>query len=200
MSLFGVTKERIELFSIIDKLDGELDENTELGLKITEENYKDEVEKYRNWTVYLKADIQTINDEIQRLRKLKEVKSNLIDRLKNSIKDSLPFFGTAKEKGNFFLQYDTWKVQTQNLPILKIDEGIIFTKNTNEVLNVFRFNALSIKDYDGKVIDLLNKNNVAVSITPKTTIDKTKLKDYLKDGGEVKGAYIDTENKIIKFY
>jgi len=103
MSLFGITKERIELFSIIDKLDGELDENTELGLKITEENYKDEVEKYRNWTIYLKTDIQTIDNEIQRLRKLKEVKSNLIDRLKNSIKYSLPFFGTAKEKGNFFL-------------------------------------------------------------------------------------------------
>lgn len=187
MSLFNIEAEYLDIISQIEEAEGELTPELEERLAINLENLEAKLKAYNYVISMIKGEIVVIDDEVSRLRALKEVKENLIDRLRKAILQATMLFGEDGKTGNKKLKFDTLQTWTVNKEVVVIDE--------NKILDPGYSRASITNSITMDEAEAIKK------IKPDATFvyspDKKKLMDDLKLGVELKAARLEIKPYVV---
>ena len=93
-SIYQLTTEALEIASLLEE--NELTPEIEQALVINQDELKEKALKYAYIIRSFEDEITAIDNEIKRLRALKEAKTNSIERLKHSISTAMNIYGIEK--------------------------------------------------------------------------------------------------------
>ena len=102
-SLYQITADQNELFNQIAENDGELTPEMEQQLELNKDNFETKARGYIWMMKKLEADNITIDEELNRLERIKKRNDKLIDKLKESMKNALIIFGDSQKVDTFTL-------------------------------------------------------------------------------------------------
>lgn len=122
MNIFQIKQELLTIFDELEENGGELTEELEQRLTISQEDFRSKVENYVNVIKSVKADISAIDEETKRLAALKKSKHALINRLSKVIIDAVEIFGDTTKTGGKFFDYGTGKVSVRNSQKVVLDD------------------------------------------------------------------------------
>lgn len=95
-SLYNIQSEYLQLAEVLTS--DELTEDLEQRLIINESEMQEKSINYGFVIKHIESDIDIIDAEIDRLNKLREIRSNAIDRLKTSLKTAMQVYGVTEIK------------------------------------------------------------------------------------------------------
>ena len=122
MNIWQIQQDLLNIFDEIEENGGELTEELESQLAISQEDFRSKVENYTNVIKSIKADIAAIDEETKRLTALKKSKSALIDKLSKVIIEAVDRFGDTTKNGGKFFDYGTGKVSIRNSQKVELDD------------------------------------------------------------------------------
>ena len=93
-SIYQLTTEALEIASLLEE--NELTPEIEQALVINQDELKEKALNYAYVIRTFEDDVTTIENEIKRLRALKEAKTNSIERLRESISTAMNIYGIEK--------------------------------------------------------------------------------------------------------
>lgn len=93
-SLFNITAEARELASAL--IEGELNEELENALVINQNELQEKAISYGYAIKSIESDIDTIDAEIERLKALKQSRTNAIERMRAAVLEALTIYGIEK--------------------------------------------------------------------------------------------------------
>lgn len=125
MNIWQIQQDLLSIFDEIEENGGEITEELESQLAISQEDFRSKVENYTNVIKAIKADIAAIDEETKRLNALKKSKNALIDRLSKVIIDAVEMFGETTKSGGKFFDYGTGKVSIRNSQKVVLDDDKI---------------------------------------------------------------------------
>lgn len=114
MNIWQIQQDLLSIFDELEENGGELTEELESQLAISQEDFRSKVENYTNVIKSVKADIAAIDEETKRLAALKKSKNALIDRLSKVIINAVEMFGETTKDGGKFFDYGTGKVSIRD--------------------------------------------------------------------------------------
>jgi len=114
MNIWQIQQDLLSIFDELEENGGELTEELEQQLAISQEDFRSKVENYTNVIKSIKADIAAIDEETKRLAALKKSKNALIDKLSKVIINAVEMFGETTKAGGKFFDYGTGKVSIRN--------------------------------------------------------------------------------------
>lgn len=217
MNIFEISHELEELIFQIEENGGELTEELEEQLCITQENYKNKLEDYTKVIKSINFEIDAIDKELDRLKELKLRKNKIIDKLNNILIDNVERLGDEDKSGNKFIKYGTFELQVKHTNIVVPNENVINVisddiSNCIKDYNVFNYNDYNLTDKDVdninvevstkiplkdfqsiKLSDGVNKNNCKISVS----ISKNDAKKDLINHENMNSCHIE-QNTILK--
>lgn len=98
MNIYQIQNEYQLLINSIIEADGELTPELELALAINKEQLQEKGINYAYVIKQVDADCEAIDLEIKRLNSMKKVRTNLADRLKNTISSAMQLFEVEEIK------------------------------------------------------------------------------------------------------
>ena len=122
MNIWQIQQELLDIFNELEENGGELTEELEQQLAISQEDFRSKVESYTNVIKSVKADIAAIDQESKRLAELKKSKTSMIDRLSKVIIEAVDRFGDTTKNGGKFFDYGTGKVSIRNSQKVELDD------------------------------------------------------------------------------
>ena len=125
MNIWQIQQELLSIFDELEENGGELTEELEQQLAISQEDFRAKVESYTNVIKSIKTDIAAIDQESKRLAELKKSKTAVIDRLSKVIIEAVNKFGDTTKNGGKFFDYGTGKVTIRNSQKVELDEDKI---------------------------------------------------------------------------
>ena len=125
MNIWQIQQELLSIFNELEENGGELTEELEQQLAISQEDFRSKVENYTNVIKSVKEDIAAIDQESKRLAELKKSKTAMVDRLSKVIIDAVDKFGDTTKNGGKFFDYGTGKVSIRNTQKVELDENKI---------------------------------------------------------------------------
>ena len=133
MNIFQISQELLDIFQELENNGGELTEELENQLAITQADFQTKVKSYTDVIKYT-------DGEIERLKKLKESKNKAIARLEKVIIWAVNNFGESTKSGGKFVNFGTGKVSVRNTEKVEVKSDI-----TDAVVNnLFKYlNALT---------------------------------------------------------
>lgn len=141
MNIWQIQQELLSIFDELEENGGELTEELESQLAISQEDFRSKVENYTNVIKAVKADIAAIDEETKRLATLKKSKNVLIDKLSKVIINAVDMFGETTKNGGKFFDYSTGKVSVRNSQKIELDDDKLETIS-NEFLNAISVEAM----------------------------------------------------------
>jgi hypothetical protein len=100
MTLYNITKEMRLL--ALELEEGELTPELEQSLMITQEQLQEKAIQYAYAIRNVEIDSQAIDNEIKRLKAMKEAKDNAIDRMKEAVRNAMLASGIDKIESSLF--------------------------------------------------------------------------------------------------
>lgn len=171
-SLFEIESKYLELMNEIEELEGEITPEIEKQLIINQNELKNKVSQYRELMIMIESDISAADIEIKRLQAFKQRKTNLISLLKDRLLEAVRLYGEDGKSGNKTLKFETISLYTRKtMPLVVPEDDKIF-----------------IEYLESAYPDL-------VRITK--SVDKMAMKDVLKQGVDIPGAYIDDKKETV---
>lgn len=123
MNIWQIQQDLLDIFNELEENGGELTEELEQQLAISQEDFRSKVENYTNVIKSVKADIAAIDQETKRLAELKKSKTAIVDRLSKVIIEAVDRFGETTKNGGKFFDYGTGKVSIRNSQKVELDEN-----------------------------------------------------------------------------
>lgn len=151
MNLYQISEELLNLFAEIEENEGELTEELEQRLQITQDDFKDKIKSYVDVIKSTKADINAIDEEIKRISEYKKSKTKLVDRLSSIVASAIDTFGDETKSGGKFIDFGTGKVSVRN------SKKVILNDNKVNVISSEFAKAISYEVYMGGAS---NKENI----------------------------------------
>lgn len=182
-NIFEISEEYLYLIEQLEENGGELTPELEERLKITKDDLEQKIKAYHHIITVNTSDAVAIDLEIERLNKVKKVKANTIERLKDNLLQATLMFGYDGKSGNKKLDYDTLKLFTQNTKSVLLDDEENFEVPAYTAYNISsRFTKTEVK----KIEDLLGTGEL------KTTkfVSKEAIKKAIEQGETVNGASV----------
>jgi len=182
-NIFNIAEEYMILCNEIEELEGELTPELDERLVINQNELEAKMKAYFHIIQLKESESTLIDDEINRLLEIKKTKEKVIEKLNDRMLFAVKLFGETGKSGNKTLKYDTCSFWTVNHKPLVIEDEDTFADNNfiryvvNEKLTLEERNKLMEEGY-------ITKD------TPKVIL-RTELKNAIKDGQTIKGAYID---------
>jgi len=176
-NIFEIRNDYLMLIDEIEANEGELTPELEEALAINEEERDIKMEAYIHVIKQKESDNKLIDDEIDRLRKVKEVNSNSIKRLKNTIISAMEEFGLYGKSGNLSHSVGTYKIYTRNTQAVEINEVEYKDILDNKAQDVFNFKVARNLSYDelSFLFENLDLSIEDVRFTPNKTMFKSKI-------------------------
>jgi len=122
MNLFQIESQYINLANEIIDAEGVITPEQETALELTKEALQVKGVAYGYLVKTLESESEQIDVEIKRLQAMKKSRTNLADRLKNTLKDAMLLFEIAE------LKTPTLKINFRNSESTIVDESIIDKK------------------------------------------------------------------------
>lgn len=141
MNIWQIQQELLSIFDELEENGGELTEELEQQLAISQEDFRSKVEDYTNVIKSVKADIAAIDQESKRLAELKKSKTAMVDRLSKVIIEAVDKFGDTSKSGSKFFDYGTGKVSIRNSQKVILDDEKI-EAISSEVCKAFAVEAM----------------------------------------------------------
>lgn len=125
MNIYQIQQDLLAIFDELEDNGGELTEELEQKLAITQEEFKDKVEDYTNVIKSLDADMNAIKAEQARLKALYDRKENVAKKLKEIIINAINEFGDTKKSGVKYLDYGTGEVSVRKTQAVEVNEPLV---------------------------------------------------------------------------
>lgn len=183
MNIWQIQQDILAIFDELEENGGELTEELEQQLAISQEDFRSKVESYTNVIKSIKADVAAIDEETKRLANLKKSKNALIDRLSKVIIDAVDKFGETTKSGNKTFDYGTGKVSVRNTVKCETDDDKIKCIAT-EYANTIAFE------------NMLKGASVRENITFEELIQKCKEHKNISENGVFDEPYDVTKEDI----
>jgi len=134
-NIFQISQELLDIFQEIEDNGGELTEELESQLAISQADFKTKVKNYTDVIKQAESDIKLVDEEISRLKDLKESKKKAIERLKKIIIWAVDMFGDETKSGGKYIDYGTGKISVRNSEKVETNDELV----DNVVNNVFSY-------------------------------------------------------------
>ena len=141
MNIWQIQQDLLDIFNELEENGGELTEELEQQLAISQEDFRSKVENYTNVIKSVKADIAAIDQESKRLAELKKSKTAMVDRLSKVIIEAVDKFGETTKTGGKFFDYGTGKVSIRNSQKVELDDNKVEAIG-NEFSKAFAYEAM----------------------------------------------------------
>jgi hypothetical protein len=92
LSLFHIQQEHLNLISLIEDNEGEVNEEILQQLALTEENFKEKAVSYSNIVKVLEYDVNSIDEEIKRLQEIKKKKAKAAESFETTLSAAMRQF------------------------------------------------------------------------------------------------------------
>lgn len=125
MNIYQIQQDLLAIFDELEENGGELTEELEQKLAITQEEFKDKVEDYTNVIKSLDADMNAIKVEQARLKGLYDRKEKTANKLKEIIINAINEFGDTKKSGVKYLDYGTGEVSVRKTQAVEVNEPLV---------------------------------------------------------------------------
>jgi len=192
MNIFNLSEEYLQLMSEIEELEGEITPEVAERLVINANNVHNKLRNYRYVILMMNGDINIIDDEIERLSKLKKSKTNAVNRLKQVMLDAVLLFGNDGKSGNKKMDFPDFKLWTTNR------KSVFFfneeTFNNKEYLRYTIGDNLNVEQVE-KIKTLLKADMVELEKI-NSSINKTLIKEELEAGVEIEGVELVTKASL----
>lgn len=124
-NIFDIEQALLDIYSELEENGGELTEELENQLEITQADFNSKVQSYTNLIKSIESDIDLITKEEARLKDLKERKKKSIERLSKIIINAIDLFGDCTKSGGKFIDLGTSKISIRNTKKVEVDETAI---------------------------------------------------------------------------
>lgn len=125
MNIYQIQQDLLAIFDELEENGGELTEELEQKLAITQEEFKDKVEDYTNVIKNLESDMNAIKVEQARLKALYDRKEKVSKKLKEIIINAINEFGDTKKSGVKYLDYGTGEVSVRKTQAVEVNEPLV---------------------------------------------------------------------------
>lgn len=183
MNIFEISKELESVFDELEENGGELTEELEEKLSISQDEFRSKVNAYLFIIKHTESDIDCCDKEIKRLQSVKKSKQNTIDRLKNILVWAIDRFGDINKSGNKYVDLGTSKVtiKSSNKVIVNEKYADDIISSTFAELNEANYTK---ELYDNPIKDLITTpENKLDGITTTISVD-IPLEDLYNDKGD----------------
>ena len=141
MNIWQIQQELLSIFEELEENGGELNEELEQRLSISQEDFRSKIENYTNMIKVVKGEIATIDEETKRLDKLKKTKTAFIERLSKILINGIELFGDTTKSGSKVFDYGTGKVSIRNTQKVELDDDKVKTIS-KELYKALSFEAM----------------------------------------------------------
>ena len=183
MNIFEISKELESVFDELEENGGELTEELEEKLSISQDEFRSKVNAYLSIIKHTESDIDCCDKEIKRLQSVKKSKQNTIDRLKNILVWAIDKFGDSNKSGNKYVDLGTSKItiKSSNKVIVNEKYADDIISSTFAELNEANYTK---ELYDNPIKDLITTpENKLDGITTTILVD-IPLEDLYNDKGD----------------
>ena len=183
MNIFEISKELESVFDELEENGGELTEELEKKLSISQDEFRSKVNAYLSIIKNIESDVDCCDKEIKRLQSVKKSKQNTIDRLKNILVWAIDKFGDINKSGNRYVDLGTSKItiKSSNKVIVNEKYADDIISNTFAELNEANYTK---ELYDNPIKDLITTpENKLDGITTTISVD-IPLEDLYNDKGD----------------
>lgn len=183
MNIWTIQQQLASIFDELEENGGELTEELEQELRITQEDFSNKIRDYVAVVKQLEADLSAIKLERTRLADLANSKSKTIERLKKIMIDAIEMFGDTTNKGVKFVDYGIGKVSIRRSKAVELDEDRIkaIGKGISELFEWAKF--------DGTL-------DFSDCISPSSIVDVVG-QDCIHNNGEYEPGYEVNEDELI---
>lgn len=121
-SIYDIQNDLLDLFQLIEEQEGELTEEQEAALTIKREELDNKLEKYAKAVKQFELDVAACKEEEKRIKARRDVYTNRINRLKETMLEAVQNFGNESKSGAKFIELPTMRLGTRNSESVEVDE------------------------------------------------------------------------------
>lgn len=196
-NIFQISQDLLDAFQELEDNGGELTDELEAKLTVSQADFKTKVKGYTDVIKHTEGDIKLIDEEISRLKELKDSKKKAITRLEKIIIWAIGMFGEANKSGNKFVDFGTGKVIIRNTEKVEVDDE--FAEDAvNKFMEQIREIAFTGELANNDIEDLVTlPDDVINGVTAKISVD-VPLKEFYGSAGNILRA-LYASNKVFKY-
>lgn len=196
-NIFQISQDLLDAFQELEDNGGELTDELEAKLTVSQADFKTKIKSYTDVIKYTEGDIKLIDEEISRLKELKESKKKAIARLEKIVIWAIGVFGEANKSGNKFVDFGTGKVSVRNTEKVEVDDE--FAEDAvNQFMEQIREIAFTGELANNDIEDLVTlPDDVINGVTAKISVD-VPLKEFYGSAGNILRA-LYASNKVFKY-
>lgn len=196
-NIFQISQDLLAVFQELEDNGGELTDELEAKLTVSQADFKTKIKSYTDVIKYTEGDIKLIDEEISRLKELKESKKKAIARLEKIVIWAIGMFGETNKSGNKFVDFVTGKVSVRNTEKVEIDDE--FAEDAvNKFMEQIREIAFTGELENNEIEDLVTlPDDVINGVTAKISVD-VPLKEFYGSAGNILRALYDSK-KVFKY-
>lgn len=196
-NIFQISQDLLDAFQELEDNGGELTDELEAKLTVSQADFKTKIKSYTDVIKYTEGDIKLIDEEISRLKELKDSKKKAITRLEKIVIWAIGMFGEANKSGNKFVDFGTGKVSIRNTEKVEVDDE--FAEDAvNKFMEQIREIAFTGELANNDIEDLVTlPDDVINGVTAKISVD-VPLKEFYGSAGNILRA-LYAANKVFKY-
>ena len=136
MNIYEISQALLDIYNELEENGGELTEELEKALTITQADFKQKVRDYVSVLKQIDLDITGIDQEVKRLKAYKESKSKAKDRLSSILTNAIDMFGEHTKSGGAYVDLGDEKVSVRNTTKVEVDTDTV-NAIAKDVMNTY---------------------------------------------------------------
>ena len=136
MNIYEISQALLDIYNELEENGGELTEELEKALTITQADFKQKVRDYVSVLKQIDLDIAGIDQEVKRLKAYKESKSKAKDRLSSILTNAIDMFGEHTKSGGAYVDLGDEKVSVRNTTKVEVDTDTV-NAIAKDVMNTY---------------------------------------------------------------
>lgn len=125
MNIYNLSKEFLDIFDELEENGGELTEELEEKLNVTQESFRTSVRNLSSVVKQLDCECDAIKVEQKRLKELYDRKQKVIERIKKILLDAINNFGDVKKTDVKYVAWETGECSIRKSQSVEINESLV---------------------------------------------------------------------------
>lgn len=136
MNIYEISQTLLDIYNELEENGGELTEELEKALTITQADFKQKVRDYASVIKQIDLDIAGIDQEVKRLKAYKESKVKVKERLSAILANAIDMFGEHTKSGGAYVDLGDEKVSVRNTTKVEVDTDTV-NAIAKDVMNAY---------------------------------------------------------------
>ena len=175
-NIFNIVNELKNIYYALEMNEGELTEDLEARLSLANEDFDDKVDAYSLYLKMLKSEMQVLKDEAARFALKVKHLDNRTGDIKKMLLDAIVNAKGYTEDGKV-------KHKTTKTSVWSVDRESVYVDSDFDNSDFIDY-AVTAEKLSSKEVVELNKTLVEYATKQTETVNKTKIKQYLKEYDE----------------